>query len=141
MPSPCPGGYLCTTGSVNATVCPSGFYCPPQTSAALPCPSSHYCPPGSPSPLLCPRGTYCPVRSVFPLVCAPGSYSPPDTTNASRASEAEACIRCPPGTYSGGTNGQDCEPCRAGYVCVGGTRSATPASLDTDNGYPCPPGA
>jgi hypothetical protein len=139
-PTPCPAAAFCAGGSSNATQCPARFYCPALTAVPTQCPASHYCEPGSSQPTLCPLGSYCPAGSAWPIFCPAGTFSPADTDMASRASRDAACIRCPAGTYSAGVDGRECLPCEPGYVCLGGTTSAEPLDVATDNGYACQPG-
>ena len=68
-PVPCPGGTWCDAGVSNFTKCASGTYCPPTSSSPTLCPPSHFCETGVDVPALCPLGTYCPPGSSFPLVC------------------------------------------------------------------------
>eukprot|EP01029_Cantina_marsupialis_P004430 TRINITY_DN14448_c0_g1_i4.p1 TRINITY_DN14448_c0_g1~~TRINITY_DN14448_c0_g1_i4.p1 ORF type:complete len:2721 (+),score=1122.55 TRINITY_DN14448_c0_g1_i4:133-8163(+) len=154
----CPGGKYCNnpTGTVNPTVCeerkycpvgssegldcPGGSYCPVGSADPVTCPLSHFCPANSKEPIFCPLGTYCPEGSVTPLNCPLGTRAYPDTTAATRGSLETACESCPKGMYGVDEDRLVCETCPAGYVCLGGTSSATPTDVVADKGYACPTG-
>ncbi|CUE73353.1 membrane-associated protein, putative [Bodo saltans] len=132
----CPEGTFCPLGSQYPYHCPGGHYCPRNANDPADCPAGYYCPPLSTYPRLCWNGTYCPANTEIPLLCPNGYVSRNDT--ASRVDLEEACETCPPGTFS--TNTLFCELCTAGYVCTGGTNTATPTDQARDGGYICPIG-
>ena len=101
--------------------CPAAFYCAEGVYIYAKCLNETYCPESTPSPIACPSGTF-------------GSGNP------NNVNQASGCLTCDPGTYSVTTNPGVCLPCPAGYVCTGGTTSATPQTEAADGGYPCPKG-
>ena len=134
-------GYFCPAGSGNMTICPPGAYCPwaPPSADVTACPESYYCPQGSLAPTLCFNGTYCPAESEIYRWCPLGYRGAPDSNNT-YGSIADACEECPAGKYGASPDRLSCDRCTPGYVCLGATTSATPASRATDNGYECPAG-
>ncbi len=139
-PVPCVQGTYCPPGSSSPSTCQPSYFCPSQASSMLPCPAGYYCSGNSTIPLLCPAGRFCPLRSAVPLQCPRGYRTVADSSNVTRTSLALACRECGPGTFSDEVGSSSCTECPAGFVCVGGTTSATPQSLDADNGYVCPVG-
>jgi hypothetical protein len=65
----------------------------------------------------CPVGYYCDTGAAHKVKCEPGYACPEDTRDVS--------VRV---------------ACDAGYYCLGGTTSATPADLAAENGAICPAG-
>ena len=49
----------------------------------------------------------------------------------------DVCLWCAQGEYSGT---EKCEPCEAGYICLGETIARYPLVKEEDNGYECPVG-
>lgn len=45
--------------------------------------------------------------------------------------------QCPPGTYGADPDRLVCDICPGGYVCLGTTITATPASAEEDGGFQC----
>jgi len=155
--APCPGGRHCGVGTISPPACPAGSYCPVGSaspvqcepgrvcataglSASAPCPAGFFCRNGTATPAVCPIGTYCEGGNFEPVVCPPGTVQRATTSAAGRVAFALSCRVCPPGTFSEASDGLECKPCTPGYVCLGGTRSATPTNASTDAGFPCPPG-
>ena len=107
--------------TIVKTICPSGFYCPTGTSVPTKCPAYAICPEGSGRPIQCPTGSFM-----------------NKSANASEAKDVGSlCIFCPKGQYSGVI---DCDPCPAGYVCLGQTTVKFPVDISVDHGYECPKG-
>lgn len=152
----CTGGSYCEVGSVNPVVCASMMYCPVGSGQPIVCPGGRYCPYNTTVPILCPQGFYCPIGVDLPLECTIGHYCPDGTESqlpcplgyigrdppltGSYTTLNNACETCPEGTYGIDPNRTQCEVCTEGYVCLEGTKSSHPASIELDNGYPCPPG-
>jgi hypothetical protein len=74
-PTPCPVGYVCASGGMNApTLCTQGRYCDvtglSDLSAKL-CQAGHYCPTGSKvaTQFICPLGSYCLQGVAEPTGC------------------------------------------------------------------------
>ncbi|KAL6471031.1 hypothetical protein MHYP_G00196810 [Metynnis hypsauchen] len=85
---------------------------------------------------MCPPGHYCPVGTGYPLPCPPGTLS-----SSPGLSLVEQCQPCPPGHFCeqpAMAHPSDAFLCDAGYVCLGGSRSARP--VDGLEGYLCPSG-
>ena len=140
IPTYCNAGYFCPGGSSNMTECPGGFYCGPSSSSPTICPPGFFCEEMSTSPVLCPDRHFCPRGSSFPLTCPPGTFTRDDTSNDTRTSFDMACEFCPPGEFTDQSGQPECELCTPGFVCLGGTSSATPNNRETDRGYRCPKG-
>jgi hypothetical protein len=135
-PIACPGGFSCA-GGIAPLVCPAGFYCNSTKATPTTCPGGFYCPQQTEVPLACPVGFFCPLGSSFPVLCPLGTrYSVDAATPASSA----VCVTCPAGTYGTHPTRLECRNCTAGYVCEGGTISATPTNRSSDKGYVCPVG-
>ncbi|KAI4904543.1 hypothetical protein NFI96_029611 [Prochilodus magdalenae] len=151
---PCPPGtvqpHAGASSEEDCLPCPSGMFCalPGLTEPTGRCQDGYHCPPGAISPNatghrmesagnnMCPPGHYCPVGTGYPLPCPPGTLS-----SSPGLSMMEQCQPCPPGHF--------CEQpalahpnyaflCDAGYVCLGGSRTARP--VDGLEGYLCPSG-
>ena len=164
-PIVCPSGRFCPPRSAFPSVCPLGTYCPPSSSAPIPCPGGFLCDVETNIPnRLCGQGTYCPQNTSFINTCPPG-YADISGTHI-RASQDQACRKCPAGEYSYGNQhfnlsrlvyssqipGTDstikvihmqanaCRPCLAGYVCLSGAKRADPSSIPEHNGFECPEG-
>jgi hypothetical protein len=140
VPLACLPGTYCPAGSTNMSVCPAGNYCPANTGDPILCPSSYYCGVGAKAPIRCPNGTYCPPGTDVPNLCPLGYYGESRANNRSLASLDLACQPCPPGTYGTDPRRLACYTCTPGYVCLGGTTTATPTNNVTEKGYVCPRG-
>ena len=136
-PQPCPGGNYCPQGYAIPIACPAGYYCSPQSAAPVICPGNFYCPANSNQTIPCPNGYYCPIGSVNPQLCPLGTYYNP--TSADLSTDA-VCTRCPAGTHGTHPQRLSCLACTPGYVCTGGTNSATPTNATLEGGYVCPIG-
>jgi hypothetical protein len=138
----CPDGQYCRRGSSNGTLCLERFYCPGNTSVPISCPASYYCGVGAVFPTPCFPGTYCLEESGSPTLCPLGyRYTKEASVTLSVLSSLEsACTACPAGTYGSDPNRLNCSVCTAGYVCLGGTTSATPTNSSSEQGYECPEG-
>ena len=170
----CSPGSFCGSPGLTAPTgaCDAGFYCLGGSNVSAPVDTflgGYVCSVGAtgydPSvPSIgdaCPLGHYCPLGSSAPTPCGPGTFN-----NATRATNASACLAClpsfacpAPGTAlpelpcperyfcAGGNVGQEA-PCPRGSYCAGGnagpvpcppgTYSALPAAASCD---PCPGGA
>ncbi|XP_039224464.1 multiple epidermal growth factor-like domains protein 6 [Crotalus tigris] len=144
---PCPAGLYCKNGVRYQ--CPPGFYCPPKTGVSFyPCPPGTYnpsagidqaqrcqrCPSGSSVPNPdgitnisaggpCPVGHFCPVGTRIPLPCPAGTFS-----DRLYLSLETSCIACPPGYYCSSVGlSSPSGPCLAGYYCLPGATSPSPA--------------
>lgn len=152
----CIGGSYCEVGSVNPVVCDSMTYCPVGSGQPVVCPGGSYCPYNTTTPILCPQGFYCPMGVDLPEECTIGHYCPAGTESqlpcplgyigrdpplfGAYTTLTNACETCPEGTYGIDPNRTRCETCLEGYVCLEATKSSHPVSIESDNGYPCPPG-
>eukprot|EP00606_Chrysophyceae_sp_TOSAG23-5_P001356 GSChrysophyteH2.ASY1.ANO1.1387.1 assembled CDS len=136
------GSYSTQGASAISGACSPGFYCPINSSgpfqvACIPgtyraetsgtavgdcgdCPAGSYCPAATFSPLLCPRGYYCPTGTAEPSACLPGTYGYYCDTYAMQ-----------------GPKGM----CAAGYFCIAGLDTMTPASAICPAGNYCPMGS
>lgn len=137
VPKLCPAGTYCPQGSTQFTSCPAGFYCPPRSAEPILCPAGNYCIVNSDMYFKCEFGTYCPPGSDMPIPCPDGMYGSGNINNYSVETGCKACGR---GLYSTRESPNDCRDCPAGYVCLGGTSSATPQDAEEDGGYECPEG-
>ena len=121
-------GFFAPTGSANQVSCELGTYNPFwNASKCLDCTAGHYCPNVSMTePLKCPQGHYCPEGAEEPKRCPPGTYS-----DIILLTSAENCTSCPPGKYcqSGGLTAPEGD-CFGGFVCRGGSITATPLVTD-----------
>ena len=138
IPVACKGGTYCPAGSSEPIACEGGKYCPPQSLESISCDAGYYCPTNSSSPTWCDEGYYCPFESTIPSLCPAGYAVNPNSVN--RTSIEDSCVICPAGTFGADITRALCEPCTAGYVCLGGTTSSTPENIDTEHGYICPVG-
>ncbi|OQS01038.1 hypothetical protein ACHHYP_01968, partial [Achlya hypogyna] len=136
-PVVCQAGFYCPAGAGNMTICAPGYYCPFNSTAGVPCQAGYYCPTGAVNQTACGFGTYCPALASSPIPCPAGSLSLLRPSNTLYSSLAEACQRCPKGTYG---NGANCSTCSEGYVCLEGCTSPAPQNVTADHGYPCPAG-
>jgi len=158
--NPCPEGkyYDKVSGkaSTDCLDCPVGFYCPNkgQATYADPCADGFTCPPGSKAPNPtgqdCPAGYYCPSGTVSKVDCPAGTFY--DYTKAQVVTDCQNVL---PGKYSeltGATTaklnanlGTKYGDCSEGYVCYGGSFSASPVSLPygkaCSKGTYCVPGS
>jgi hypothetical protein len=152
----CPSGtyndYLYGRSLGDCKTCPSGHQCDEMTpDRGEPCDEGYYCPRGSgyhthPCPagthganrrgkkdvsecLPCPPGHYCPEASATATAVDPGYYN-----KFSGMPSLAAVYKCPPGYYcpNSGMTSYEGFYCNAGYVCPGGSSSATAT--------PCPEG-
>ena len=122
VPTPCPVGFYCVTGSQYPQPCPRGTYGNStglrRSQECLPCPGGHYCDGhGRSSPTgpcdagffcrsrasvsaptdgitgdICPRGGFCPEGSTVQANCPLGTYG-----NSTGNKAKEDCIDCDPG--------------------------------------------
>ena len=130
----CEGGEMCPLGTAFAAACPMGYYCSSETNYnKVKCPVNYYCPGSTGIPISCSSGEYCPEGSGYPTKCVSGQSS-------EIVDGALVCTTCPGGTYSVIGIVDTCEPCTAGYVCLGGTSAQYPYNIATHNGYKCPQG-
>nr|CAJ20524.1 hypothetical protein, expressed [Toxoplasma gondii RH] len=88
--------------------------------------------------MLCPVGFYCLEGAQTPSECPAGRQ-----TAAAGAMREEECVPCEPGFYCPEPGVS--LPCDAGYVCLEGATTATPADTTTgkqcDAGFYCPQGS
>ena len=73
----------------------------------------------------------------------PLGYKAADETNFTLgllSSLNTACEPCAPGEFGIDPSRLKCSICTPGYVCLGGTSSATPIDPVLDRGYVCPKG-
>lgn len=77
----------------------------------------------------------CAYGSEVPYYCGPGF----EVVDKSKYGAVNFCKSCPKGTFSGYTS-TSCEPCPAGYVCLGETNTNRPTDQDNHRGYRCPKG-
>lgn len=165
--TPCAEGHFCLEGSTgfSGSPCPAGFFCPNGTEFATqyPCPNGTFsnteglsrvdqCEP-------CPGGSYCGgVANTAPDgVCAAGFFclggartpKPTDGVTGNVCGSGTICpanttlpTLCPPGSYCVDEVSQ--APCSAGYYCIGGSFTPTPAGqlsvLGSSIGDICPRG-
>ena len=131
-------------------MCPAGYLCPENTAVDLSasnsntaekepylCPEAYYCPAGTLAPIKCVNGFYCPKGSSTQTECPQGEYG---SNNPHNIDANTGCITCDRGTYTDNAGVTECQVCTAGYVCTGGTNTATPVNATADNGYICPVG-
>jgi len=156
---PCKAGtFGPDPGYANETQCQQcteGFYCGTDGLSNVTglCYAGHYCMKGAkgPSPFedraitgwkfdflndLCPKGYFCMNGTSEPSACPRGRYS-----EESGLKREVDCQECPPGKYCdviGAKELKDPPNCAAGYVCLGGSYTATPT--DGTIGYKCPKG-
>ncbi|MED6232417.1 hypothetical protein ATANTOWER_029578, partial [Ataeniobius toweri] len=169
-PLPCDRGYYCPTTSVTPHPCPSGTYgtvsglteesqctlCDPgmyckgsgRTFPSGLCAEGYVCVEGafehSPSDSLtgfpCPPGYYCPRGTFVPKPCPKGTYS-----EQRGLADSSQCQSCGPGFYCSEPGLSSVSgPCLAGYYCLEGSQSASPASGEFAGvcpvGHYCPKG-
>eukprot|EP00347_Sterkiella_histriomuscorum_P024400 403331247 len=137
VPIVCPNGTFCPTGSLSPTGCPPGQYCPAKSATPTKCPAGFYCPGRSELYYKCQNGTYCPAGSSAPVVCPGGTFG---SGNSNNVNQTVSCDTCGRGQYSLKSQLGLCLDCTPGYVCLGSTNSATPQTIELNNGYECPPG-
>ena len=134
----CSNWKWCAEGSSTEGNCPAGYYCHQNTETLSPCFGGYYCPSTSSEadtpPYRCEKGYYCPPGSYEPQECPWGTVP---VENSLRILKSDSCAQCPGGTYSYEFKCLDCDP---GFVCVVGASKAQPQTLESDGGYPCPPG-
>ena len=136
-PTACDAGYICPKGAAKQYACAPKTYCPAMSAEAIPCPASFYCP-GYRTDIYakCTNGTYCGESTRFPKNCPSGYFGSSRTDNVDLDS---GCSACGLGQYSD-TASNTCEDCWAGYVCLEKAKKPNPRSIESDNGYICPPG-
>ena len=150
VPIRCAQTKYCPLGSQAEQVCPAGYLCPENTAVDLSasnsntaekepylCPEAYYCPAGTLAPIKCVNGFYCPKGSSTQTECPQGEYG---SNNPHNIDANTGCITCDRGTYTDNAGVTECQVCTAGYVCTGGTNTATPVNATADNGYICPVG-
>jgi hypothetical protein len=74
---------------------------------------------------LCPLASYCPVGTAAPVLCLPGYFA--------NVTGLATCFACPAGSYSA-AGAIACQPCGAGFACLGAGTSSGPTQV------PCPGG-
>ena len=140
--NPCEVGYECPAYSPAEVKCEKGYYCnitdlSPSMPVKLECPAGFYCPTGTINPIVCPDEYICPKRAYRPLKCPYGSFRN-NSVNATGGVEImDFCYYCPRGYYAADI---DCQPCPAGYICLGKTKTKYPLDPILDYGYECPAG-
>jgi hypothetical protein len=124
------------------TICPPGFFCEGGTTVPEECLVNYYCPLGTYEPIPCFRGTFCPAGTDYPIMCPLGERAVEETnfTFGLLGAVETACEPCEPGYFGIDPARLSCSLCLPGYVCLGGTSSATPKSALIDKGYECPRG-
>ena len=138
---PCNPGYYCSAGASSESPCLEGTYNPYLSQGScLTCPAGKLCDVQMMTTFKsCPAGSYCSGGSSVPTPCDAGTYSP--LSDLSLSSE---CLSCDPGFSCPNTGMTSIGPaCDAGYVCTGGSTSATPPtpySFPDNNNGECPPG-
>lgn len=133
---PCDPGRYCPSPGMRLDqlpFCSEGFICAEGAIVGMP---------RGPGDCLgecgpCPAGHYCELGSSRGIPCPPGTYMPFEG-----ARTAQDCLPIEPGKFSklsGLTDSADVgQNCFAGYICTGGSYSATPSSFQI--GYQCDPG-
>lgn len=123
----CPAGAYCPEGSAYELLCVPGSYSPsPGAAVCADCPSGRLCPvDATVVPSGCPTGFYCPTRSFIESPCPQGTFSA-----ATNLSDASGCQACSSGSYCATTGlSAPTGPCRAGFLCVAGSTTASPLSV------------
>nr|PIL98505.1 GCC2 and GCC3 domain-containing protein [Toxoplasma gondii COUG] len=147
---PCPAGSYCASrGLTRPTgLCDAGHLCTGKSWLAAPTvtsvnPDIVVMEEGQPRlfsgfGMLCPVGFYCLEGAQTPSECPAGRQ-----TAAAGAMREEECVPCEPGFYCPEPGVS--LPCDAGYVCLEGATTATPADTTTgkqcDAGFYCPQGS
>jgi hypothetical protein len=137
----CPAGHACPAGSAYPVGCADSTYQPSVGQAScLPCTAGFYCNSNATAQLQCPARYYCPTLTGVPPLCPNGTYS-----SVPGLSSSAQCTACPAGSYCVG--GQIAGVCSAGYLCLSGNLSPTPATASFGGasaggvqGGPCPAG-
>lgn len=143
----CPPGYYCVAGNSEPIKCPSGAYCPAGISEPIKCPKrTYYSGTGAQdknSCTVCPGGYLCTDEGISDYTlypCRVGYYCVLGATFA---------VACPPGTYGTSDTAdsiKDCELCRPGHYCRGGSdilnecEAGTYCPEGTSIPIPCPVG-
>ncbi|EDV25654.1 uncharacterized protein TRIADDRAFT_55968 [Trichoplax adhaerens] len=115
------GTYNNLTGQSDCTTCPAGYYCLENSTTYenTPCPEGYYCLEGTKEPYQygCPKGYY-------------NSYK--------MKTDASGCTPCDPGKVCP-TEGLTAptQNCSAGWFCIRGAWSTTPADLGSSNSTGC----
>ena len=133
----CPQGHFCPEASHTPQICDAGSYQDTVgQSTCNPCIAGYFCKEGTiyidQNP--CPSGYFCPPESKRPLPCPPGTFN-----NQTKAASEKSCVPCPGGLFC-----QDygliepTGPCKAGWYCSSGSKTATPSS--GSGGDKCPSG-
>ncbi|GKT26470.1 conserved unknown protein, partial [Aduncisulcus paluster] len=145
-------GHFAKLGSSRETACPAGTYQPNIGQAScLDCDTGHICPYDSSGRIAmedCGEGMYCDdIAMIAAIPCPPGTFS-----SGANNTDLTDCGSCTPGQYCD-SYGLIAESgaCAAGYYCVGGDTSPTPARDAADDelttsgpcpaGYYCPEGS
>lgn len=150
----CPTGMYCEEASSSPVACQGGTYCPSKSAAPIVCPGGSYCPFMIGTPIQCPPNFHCPEGTSDPIACDLGEFCPAGTAEAflcplgmagvtglvDRQTETAACTECPAGRHGAHPSRAECVVCRAGFVCLGRTKSDKPLDQNVDNGYECPVG-
>ena len=95
---PCPPGSVCgTPRTVVPSSCPLGHFCPTGSIQPTPCTAGYYCDTyGLPSPIPCPRGTYSTTTAASSMaICSPC----PAGTYSSLTGQTVCANACPIGSY------------------------------------------
>ncbi len=121
----CPKGHRCPIASSLPIICESGSYQDKTGQGnCTACPKGFWCGRGTVIPYECPLGSYCPEYTEFATqyLCANGTYG----ARTNLTSQAE-CTSCTPGMYCDAPGlTQPTGPCKEGYFCGGGSKTATP---------------
>ena len=133
----CLVGEFCPSGTTAPINCTSGMYCdqPGLSQPAGSCDEGYFCPSGSSSRQQspCPPGHFCPQESSRPTPCPQGTFLP-----VSLSSNESSCQPCQAG-YACVRQGlaQPDANCSAGYFCISGSTSSTPAEGLCPQGHFC----
>ncbi|XP_075892173.1 uncharacterized protein LOC142895201 [Nelusetta ayraudi] len=155
---PCPAGFFCPAGAVEAEICPANTFRSSPGGASrrdcLPCPPQYWCKAGDPLPQLCPPGHYCDGMPGGDFSGAAGPRPCPlHTYRAAAGAGSKAdCLACPPGSHcdSTGLSDYSSRPCPPGFWCSGsgppvlcpaGTYRALPGANAPGQCEPCPGGS
>ena len=159
----CPAGFYCAAGTFNPneTPCPRGYKCPKgDVDAPIPCHGFegnadggfYQDALGSDDCKVCPEGYFCLDKSetengiIYPFVCPVGHFCPAGTSDYDQPER-----KCQPGTYGsieGLTTIDQCTPCWGGYYCdeMGSINGKGQIDLNSDEkkcsaGFYCPDGS
>jgi hypothetical protein len=133
-----PEGKYSLQGASLPTPCWPGSQQPSRGSSTCdPCPATRYCndPNGTIIGSVCPTGRYCPVNSTIGTPCPVGTFladvGKSNVTECTPCSPQKACTQ--PGLSAPDAT------CLAGYYCLSGSSSQSPAITTVGSG-PCPAG-